>query len=56
MCGHGVMVTAIRGPTAVTVYPCDHKIGHLAALIDAPNLDPLSSGKWLTPFLVDAAY
>jgi hypothetical protein len=53
-CGHEMMVTAIRGPTAIAIYPCGHEIGHLAELIDAPDLDPLSPGEWLTHFFADS--
>ncbi|WP_227356132.1 hypothetical protein [Haladaptatus salinisoli] len=33
---------------------CSHEIGHMAALIDAPPLDPLSPGEWLTKFLANS--
>ncbi|WP_266080052.1 hypothetical protein [Haladaptatus caseinilyticus] len=51
VCGQTVTVTAIRGPSAITVSSCGHEISHRAALIDAPSLDPLSPGKWVTEFL-----
>ncbi|WP_227357321.1 hypothetical protein [Haladaptatus salinisoli] len=48
------MVTAIDGPTAITISLCSHKIGHMAELIDADNLNPLSPGEWLTQFIADS--
>ncbi|SIR99033.1 hypothetical protein SAMN05421858_5038 [Haladaptatus litoreus] len=37
-CGREVMVTAIDGPTAITISPCSHEIGRIAELIDAPPI------------------
>ncbi|WP_076432982.1 hypothetical protein [Haladaptatus litoreus] len=54
VCGQTVLLTTTRGPSAITVAPCGHEIGHGAELLDAPALEPLSPGEWVTEFLATA--